>query len=100
MDHPRKEIPDPSGGYYPYDILLTPVKHASFELALSSLDTDRMADPDMAGLAEVRAASLMIKMDKKDFNSDKPDAIPDKIWKILDGLVFRAGIGVVRLHRA
>lgn len=101
LDHPRDEVTNPTTGeYYPTNALIPAVKVATFELALVFLERDRTADPDLAGLKEVRAASLMLKTDDKDFNSDAPKTIPDKIFKILDGLLVQAGFGVVRLMRA
>ncbi len=99
MDWPRVGVLDKVGTEYPLDVIPQDVKTATYEMALASLDADRMADSDLAGLSEVRAASLMIKTDDGLYNT-KPDTIPDHIWKILDGLTTKSGIGVVRLMRA
>ena len=99
MDWPRSGVYDKVGVLYPEDIIPPDVKIAVYEMALASLDSDRTQDGDLAGLSEVRAASLMIKADDGLYNT-KPDTIPDHIWKILSGLTTKSGIGVVRLVRA
>ena len=75
------------------------VKIAVYEMALSSMTSDRTADGSLDGISEVRAGSLQIKTDDGMYNT-KPDTIPDKIWKILAGLTTKSGIGVIRLVRA
>ena len=99
MDWPRSGVLDKVGELYPEDMIPNDVKIAVYELALSSFEVDRTADGDLAGLAEVKAGSLMIKTDDGMYNT-QPDTIPDKIWKILAGLTTKSGIGVVRLVRA
>jgi len=99
MDWPRVDVLDKVGVEYPPDVIPPDVKTATYEMALASIEADRMADSDLAGLSEVRAASLMIKTDDGLYNT-KPDTIPDHIWKILQGLTTKSGIGVVRLMRA
>ena len=99
MDWPRSGVYDKVGELYPEDVIPIDVKIATFEMALSSMDGDRTADGDLAGLSEVRAGSLQLKADDGMYNT-KPDTIPDKIWKILAGLTTKSGIGVVRLVRA
>ncbi len=99
MDWPRSGVYDKIGELYSESVIPIDVKTAVFELALSSLSADRTADGDLAGLSEVRASSLLLKTDDGMYNT-KPDAIPDKIWKILEGLTTKSGIGVVRLVRA
>ena len=99
MDWPRSDVLDKVGELYPEDVIPNDVKTAVYEMALSSLEADRTADGDLAGLAEVKAGSLMIKTDDGMYNT-QPDTIPDKIWKILAGLTTKSGIGVVRLVRA
>jgi hypothetical protein len=99
MDWPRSGVYDKVGVLYPEDVIPPDVKIAVYEMALASLEGDRTQDGDLAGLSEVRAASLMIKTDDGLYNT-KPDTIPDHIWKILSGLTTKSGIGVVRLVRA
>ena len=99
MDWPRSGVYDKVGELYPEDVIPNDVKIAVYEMALSSLEVDRTADGDLAGLSEVKAGSLMIKTDDGMYNT-KPDVVPDKIWKILAGLTTKSGIGVVRLVRA
>ncbi len=99
MDWARVGVYDKVGVLYPSNVIPPDVKTATYEMALASIEADRMADSDLAGLSEVRAASLLIKTDDGLYNT-KPDTIPDHIWKILDGLTTRSGAGVVRLVRA
>lgn len=99
MDWPRTGVYDKVGELYPEDVVPIDVKIATFEMALSSMDSDRTADGDLAGLSEVKAGSLQLKTDDGMYNT-QPDVIPDKIWKILAGLTTKSGIGVVRLVRA
>jgi len=99
MDWPRSGVYDKVAILYPEDVIPPDVKTAVFEMALASLGSDRTQDSDLAGISEVRAASLMIKADDGLYNT-KPDTIPDHIWKILEGLTTKSGIGVVRLMRA
>lgn len=99
MDWPRSGVYDKVGELYSEDVIPKDVKVAVYELALSSFDGDRTSDGDLSGLSEVKAGSLMIKTDDGMY-STKPDTIPSKIWKILEGLTVKSGIGVVRLVRA
>ncbi len=99
LDWPRSSVYDKAGELYSEDVIPIDVKTAVFEYLLSSLTLDRTADGSLAGLAEVRAGSLMLKTDDGVYNTT-PDTIPDKIWKILSGLTTKAGAGVVWLKRA
>jgi hypothetical protein len=100
MDWPRNGVVDELGSPIPTDIIPKVVKEAVAELALSSLDGDRTADNDLAGLAMVQASTLKVQTDGGGSTSTARDTIPDKIWKMLSGLTTRSGIGVVRLMRA
>jgi len=99
MDWPRTEVLYPDGTDYPSNIIPSEVKVAVFELALSSVETDRSADQDLDGLAEIRAGSLTLKTDSS-LRGRKPNPIPDKVKNIISAFVSSAGIGVVRLMRA
>ena len=99
MDWPRSGVYDKVGELYPEDMIPADVKIAVYEMALSSMTSDRTADGSLDGISEVRAGSLQIKTDDGMYNT-KPDTIPDKIWKILAGLTTKSGIGVIRLVRA
>lgn len=99
MEWPRSGVLNEFGSYFSESVIPNKVKIAVFEMALSSLDTDRTADGDLAGLSEVRAGSLQIKTDDGIYNT-LPDTIPEKIWKILRGLTNRGGIRSVWLYRA
>lgn len=99
LDWPRSGVYNKLGVLYDTTVIPKDVKTAVFEYALSSLGKDRTSDDALAGIAEVRAGSLMLKTDDGLYDST-PKIIPDKIWKILRGLYSRSGIGVVRLIRA
>lgn len=99
LDWPRDGVYDEYGTLYPNDVIPKPVKVAVYELTLSSLDADRVADNPLDGIDEVRAGSLLLKADNGLYTTRR-DAIPEKIWKILANLTTRSGIGVVRLMRA
>jgi hypothetical protein len=88
-----------SDGSIPSDVIPIQVKVAVYAFSLSSAVKDRVADGSLDGLSEVRASSLMIKTDDGVYNSN-PSAIPDKIWKILQGLTVKGSSGVIRLIRA
>lgn len=76
------------------------VKVAVMELALSSVSEDRTAENPLAGIEQVKVASLLIKADNGDSASTAKKAIPEKIWKILSDFYLNSGLGVVRLMRA
>jgi len=82
------------------DTLPSELKVAVYELALSSLDSDRTADDPLAGIEQVKAGSLMVKADNGDNNSTARDTIPEKIYRILKDLYLSGSINVVRLMRA
>jgi len=98
-DWPRTGVYNKAGELYLETVIPQDVKIAVFEYALSSLDSDRTADNDLAGLSQVAAGSLMLKVDDSVHNT-LPDTLPDKIGRILRHLVTRSGVGVVRLIRA
>jgi len=99
MSWPRVSVVKPDESTVPSDIIPNAVKAAVYELALSSIDTDRTSDSDMAGLAEIKAGSVMLKADDGLYNT-KPKAVPLKIWKILSDYTLRSGNNLVRLVRA
>lgn len=99
LDWPRSGVYNKIGELYLETEIPQDVKIAVFEYALSSLDSDRTADNDLAGLSEVAAGSLMLKTDDSLYNQF-PDTLPDKVGKILKHLTTRSGVGVVRLIRA
>ena len=96
---PRAGVSNEFGTLYSETSIPQAVKTAVFELALSSIETDRSADNDLAGLAEVKIGSLQLKTTDNVHNK-LPGTIPDKIWKILRGLTSRGAIRTVWLNRA
>ncbi len=99
MGFPRIGLLLPDGTEYDSTVVPPEVKKAVFELALSSVDTDRTSDSDMAGLSEIKAGSVQLKADDGLYNT-KPKVIPNKIWKIINDFTIRASSGLVRLIRA
>lgn len=88
LEWPRKEVFDSSGlGYISTTEIPTRVKHAVFELALASIDADRMADSDMAGLQEVKVGSLKIVSNMVGPWQTKKQPIPPVVYRILTGLI-------------
>lgn len=101
MQWPRTGVYRKDGSEVDPTIIPTDVKTAVFELALSSIDDDRTADSDLAGIEEVQVSTLKIKADDGDYNSTAAETIPEKIWKILSDLYSTGGgVSVVRLMRA
>ena len=100
MQWPRSGVVRRDGTTVADDIIPSEVKTAVYELALSSLESDRTSDDPMAGIEQVKAGSLMVKADSGDVNSTAIKAIPEKVWKILSDLSTRGDLSVVRLIRA
>jgi hypothetical protein len=67
------------------------IKYAVLELVLSSIDDDRIADSDMAGLQEVKVGSLKVVSNLVGPWQDTKATIPDVVYKILDGIVLSTG---------
>lgn len=99
MQFPRTGVELSSGYAVPVDVIPTEVKFAVFELALSSMTTDRMADNPLAGIEQVKAGPLFIKSAAVSDNPKNP-VISDSIRSLLSGYLSSAGIGVYRLIRA
>jgi len=99
MQFPRTGITLPSGYAVPSDTIPTDVKMAVFELALSSVEADRVADNPLAGLDTVTAGPLTIKSSNPTQNPTAP-VIPNHVRAILAGYLATSGMGVYRLNRA
>ena len=99
MGFPRSGLLLPDGTEYDSTIVPPEVKTAVFELLLSSIETDRTADSDMAGLSQIKAGSVQLIADDGLYNT-KPKTIPIKVWKIINDFTLRASSGLVRLVRA
>lgn len=100
MDWPRTGVTKKNGTSVASDIIPIDVKIAVYELALSSLSADRLAEDPLAGIEQVKAGSLMIKADNGDIDSTASATIPEQIWKILSDLYSRGDVSIVRLVRA
>jgi hypothetical protein len=101
MAWPRTSTTDADGEDIDTDIIPNLVKIATAELALSIAGSDRTADYELAGLKSIQAGSLKLQTDSYGRN-DPPDAIPEKVWKILRPICNRTTgkVGIVRLGRA
>ncbi len=100
MQWPRKNVIRSDGTIVADDIIPSEVKIAVYELALSSLASDRTADNPMAGIEQVKAGSLFVKADSGDFHTTSVDVIPEKVRKIISDLYSSGSLSVVRLVRA
>jgi len=99
MQFPRTGVVRPDGTEVDSTIIPTEVKVATYELALSSLSSDRTVDSDLAGIEQIKAGSLMVKADSGDMDSTAKKVIPDKVKNILSDLITSGRAGVVRLIR-
>lgn len=100
MEWPRTGVVDKNVFDVSDAIIPVSVKQAVFELALSSVKSDRTADNPLAGISSIKAGSLAVKAEDPSFTSTAKQAIPEKVKKILTGLTVYSGVGVVRLQRA
>ncbi len=98
-DWPRANVIRPDGSAVASTIIPDDVKVAVYELALSSITSDRVAENPLAGLSHVQAGPLTIKKGTG-FDPTKKESIPEHVWKIISDIIVRSGIGVIRLERA
>jgi len=88
LEWPRKECFDTKNqSYISTNEIPVKVKHAVLELAIQSLDEDRLADSDMAGLQEVKVGSLKVVSNLVGPWQETKKAIPQVIYKILGGVI-------------
>lgn len=76
------------------------LKHAVFELALASIDEDRVADSDMAGLQEVKVGSLKVVANSVGPWQTKKRQVPSVIYAILSKLINNGSTMFRRVERA
>lgn len=100
MQFPRTGVILRNGYTVPDDIIPSEVKFAVFELALSFISKDRTADPSLAGIEQVKAASLFIKASPGGYGDTKSKVIPDHVRQILSEYLMNSSVSVVRLLRA
>lgn len=82
------------------DIVPEFLKRATCELALYLLRSNTTAEPDTKGFSELKAGSLMMKIDKLD--RDGTGALPDAVMVIVEpfgSIRRRGGAGTVELER-
>ena len=99
MEWPRVNAFNKYGVEIADNIIPEAVKQAVFELALSSIPSDRIEDNPTSGYEQMKIGSLMLKM-ADGVSASSSDALPDKIWKILSGLYQKSNVSVIRLVRA
>ncbi len=101
MKWPRTGAIRPDGTVVDDDVIPNEVKIATYELALVSIDADRMEDDPLAGIGQLRAGSLMIKAGAEKPNQTNAKAVPNQIYRILSDLYNQgSGASVVWLDRA
>lgn len=99
MGWPRTDVVGKDGTEYDSTTIPAVVKRAVYELALVSIEKDRMADQDLDGISEVQAGPLRLKTDTTVY-AKKFAAVPDNIKKLLSDVTVANTIGVIRLMRA
>lgn len=100
LEWPRMDVLD-SDGYTYISVTEIPVrvKQAVLELALQSIDADRVADSDMAGLQEVKVGSLKIVSNMVGPWQEKKRPIPNVIYRMLSGLTTNSSSMFKRVER-
>ena len=102
LDWPRTDAIRYSGVEIPVDEIPPEVKTATYELTLSMIESDVTQDWDLQGFKKVKADVLEIEVDGSS-NNPAPNAMPDRIYKILSDLTRNSntsGVKVIRLGRA
>lgn len=82
LEWPRQDV-FVDGEYVSITEIPTRVKQAVLELALASIDEDRVADSDMAGLQEVKVGTLKVVANAVGSWQTKKGPIPDVVYAIL-----------------
>jgi hypothetical protein len=103
LDWPRTDVTGEDFLDLPDDEIPKAVKTATFELALSIIDSDRTNDWDLQGLSKMKVGDLEMVASYSQSDNPKPSVIPDKVYKILKDLITQTsgnGIATVHLFRA
>ena len=101
MGWPREDAIRKDGTEIEDDVIPNEVKIAVYELAISSLEADRLGDNPLAGIEQLKVGSLAIKASIGGVDSTVKNAVPEKVRKILSDLyTLGGGMSVVRLMRA
>lgn len=87
LEWPRQYVYDRYGNELPNDEIPLRVKQAVLELAIASIDEDRLQDSDMAGLQEVKVGSLKVVSNMVGPWQDKKAPIPTVCYVILKDLI-------------
>lgn len=101
MRWPRTGAIRPDGTVIDDDVIPPEVKVASYEQALANIEEDRTGDDPLAGIGELRAASLKIKAGAEKPNQTNAKPVPSHIYRIVKDLYNQgSNLSVVRLVRA
>lgn len=100
LEWPRTGVTLSDGTPVDVDEIPTKIKHAVFELAFSSLKSDRVADNKLAGMSMLKAGPLQIKAADGGYESTEISTIPEHVHKIVSELVDKSGVGYKRIGRA
>lgn len=101
LQWPRNYVYNDNGtAYLSITEIPTRLKQAVFELAIQSIDEDRLLDSDMAGLQEVKVGSLKIVANMVGPWQEKKRAMPSIIYRILGPLITSSSTMFRRAERA
>lgn len=78
LSFPRSGLYDYDGRQYASDAYPDWLEFACSELAFIVATEDRTTDSGTEGFSEIKVASIEVKIDK----FDRPDEVPDKVFKI------------------
>lgn len=76
---PRTGLSSPDGWTVSSTTIPQFLKNATAEFAMHLIDSDRMADDDMAGIKQIAVSSIQITTDKY----DRKAIIPQSVWQII-----------------
>lgn len=99
LEWPRQDVLV-DGEYLSTTELPKNLKHAVFELALASIDEDRVAESDMAGLQEVKVGSLKVVANSIGPWQPRKKQIPSVVYTILSKLIENGSTMFKRVERA
>lgn len=76
---PRTGLASPDGWTISSTTIPQFLKNATAEFAMHLIDSDRMADDDMAGIKQIAVSSIQIATDKW----DRKTLIPQAVWQMI-----------------
>lgn len=98
LEWPRKDVLV-DDEYISTTIIPKALKHAVFELALASIEEDRMEESDMAGLQEVKVGSLKVVANAVGPWQTKKKQIPTVVYTILKKIIKNSSTMFRRTER-